>query len=98
VAKSNVGFDPASLELVTGSLRAFDRPRVNPPGAMTLSPGDRRELTAYFPFPQGLIASQMNLRNLRLRWEVTIDSTPVIQSAVFERTEGGYDDDNDTAY
>jgi hypothetical protein len=98
VGQSKVAFDPASLELVTGSLRPFERPRVIPPGPMTLSPGDRRELTAYFPFPRGVTAEQMNMRNLRLRWEVVIDSTPVIQTAVFERVDGGNDNDSEVGY
>ena len=98
VAQSKVTFDPASLELVTGTLRSFSRPRVSPAGTMTLSPGDRKELTAYFPFPPDTGAQDMNLRNLRLRWEIKIDSSPVIQTVVFERAEGGNDVDYDTDY
>jgi hypothetical protein len=98
VAQSNVTFDPASLELVTGTLRPFSRPRVTPPGQMTLPPGERRELTAYFPFPGDTGVSDMNMRNLRLRWEVNIDSTPVVQTVVFERMEGDSSYDYDEGY
>ena len=98
VAQSKVTFDPASLELVTGTLRSFLRPRVTPAGVMTISPGERKELTAYFPFPQDVAAADMNMQNLRLRWEVTIDSTPVIQTVVFERAEGGNTVDYDEPY
>jgi len=99
VGQSKVTFNPASLELVTGTLRSFLRPRVTPAGVMTLSPADRSELTAYFPFPPDIGAADMNMRNLRLRWEVNIDSTPVIQSVVFERIEGGGSDvDYDAPY
>jgi len=98
VGQSKVTFDPATLELVTGTLREFQRPRVTPPGLVTLAPGDRKVFTAYFPFPPGASVSDMNLRNLRLRWEVNIDSTPVIQTVVFERVEGGSDYDNEVGF
>jgi hypothetical protein len=32
----------------------------------------------------------MNLNNLRLRWTVQVDNYPVPQTALFERTGGGY--------
>jgi hypothetical protein len=98
VAKSTVSFDPASLDLVTGTLRPFPQPIARPAQPFTMKPGERRELTAYFPFPAGTSASQMNLRNLRLRWEVNIDSTIVIQTAVFERIERDDDVDYDVEY
>jgi hypothetical protein len=98
VAKSTVTFDPASLELVTGTLRPFPRPLVRPAQPFTMQAGDRRELTVYFPFPAGISAAQMNLRNLRLRWEVKIDSTTVVQTAVFERIERDDDLDHDVDY
>ena len=98
VGESKVTFDPASLELVTGTLREFSHPRVMPAGVMSLSPSDRRELTAYFPFHEDVSAADMNLRNLRLRWEVKIDSTPVIQTVVFERAEAGTTYDYDAEY
>ena len=98
VGQSKVAFDPASLELVTGTLRAFERPTVKPAGPIALPPGGRYELTAYFPFSPGVTATQMNMNNMRLRWEVTIDLNPVIQTAVFERVEGGEDTDFEMGY
>jgi len=93
--QSGVTFDPRSLELVTGSLRAFDPPVVRTAGPLELAPSARREVTAYFPFPPHTTAAQMNMRNLRLRWEVRIEGVVVPQSAVFDRTSGGYYDEYD---
>jgi hypothetical protein len=98
VAQSNVTFDPKSLELVTGTLRGFPAPVVRPGQPMNLAPGDRRELTAYFPFAAGASAPQLNMRNLRLRWEVRIDSTAVIQTALFERVGRDDGEDADVGY
>ena len=87
IGQSRVSFDPRTLELVTGTLRSFPPPIVEPPQPVELAPGQRRELTAYFPFPPNTKASQMNLKNLRLRWEVKIDAYTVPQTALFERVE-----------
>lgn len=95
---SRVSFDPRSLDLVTGMLRAFSPPITNPPQAIELSPGQRQEVTAYFPFPPGTKASQMDMRNLRLRWEVKIDDYPVQQTALFERVDSAPDVDTDLYY
>jgi hypothetical protein len=85
---------------VTGTLRPFPPPILEPPQPFELAPGQRRDLVAYFPFPPGTKASQMNLQNLRLRWEVKIDGIPVAQTALFDRVEKGYypEPEPDVAY
>ena len=88
VGQSRVSFEPSSLELVTGTLVAFPPPVLEPPQPFELAPGERRDLTAYFPFPPNTQASQMDLQNLRLRWDTKIDGVNVPQSAVFNRIEG----------
>lgn len=85
-----IQFDPHSMELVTGTLRAFGPPLTNPVQPVDLAPGQRPEVTAYFPFPPGTTVSQINLDNLRLRWEVRIDNYSVQQTAIFERTAPDY--------
>jgi hypothetical protein len=87
---ATIQFDPHSMELVTGTLRAFRPPLTNPAQPVDLAPGQRRDVTAYFPFPAGTTASQTNLDNLRLRWEVRIDNYSVQQTAMFERTAPDY--------
>jgi hypothetical protein len=82
---SHVTFDPNSLELVTGTLQPLPPPQVQPPTTLDLAPGQRQEVTAYFPLPPGADPNRMNLNNLRLRWQVRIDNYTVPQSALFER-------------
>jgi hypothetical protein len=88
VGQSRISFEPSSLELVTGTLVSFPPPVLEPPQPFELAPGERRELTAYFPFPPQTKASQMSLQNLRLRWESKIDGVSVPQTAIFNRVEG----------
>ena len=89
---SPVNFDPNSLELVTGTLRAFPPPQVNPPNLIPLSPGQRQDVMAYFAFPPNATPGDMNLNHLRLRWEVLVDNVPVQQTAIFQRAAGDYQD------
>jgi len=99
VGQSHVIFDPRSLELVTGTLRPFEPPIVRPSQTLDLTPGQRQEVTAYFPFPPHVKAENMNMRNLRLRWEVKIDGVTVPQTSIFERVPGGgYEEDTDLYY
>lgn len=98
VGQSRVSFDPRSLEMVTGTLRPFDPPVVRMQGPPDINPSERREVTAYFPFPPHTTAAGMNMRNLRLRWEVRIEGAAVPQSAVFERVTDGYYEDGDPYY
>lgn len=93
---SRVTFDPHSLELVTGTLQAFMPPITTPSYPIEIAPGQRQEVNAYFPFPPNMTASQMNLQNLRLRWEVRIDNYPVIQTALFQRAPGGTPNEYET--
>lgn len=81
-------FDPGTLELVTGTLRPFPRPQVDPPTTLVLSAGQRQEVTAYFPLPPGTSPDQMNLSNLRLRWQMRVDNYSVPQTALFQRVAG----------
>ena len=85
--------NPQTLELVTGTLRAFPLPVVMPPQKIELTPGQRQDITAYFPFPAGVRADQMALDNLRLRWEIQIDQNTVQQSAQFQRISPAYNYD-----
>jgi hypothetical protein len=85
-------FDPASLDLVTGTLRSFPRPYVSPPTSFELSPGQQQNVTASFPFPPNTAPGQMDLNELRLRWVVHVGGFPVAQTALFERLGSGYGD------
>ena len=98
IGQSRISLDPRTLELVTGTLRSFLPPVVEPPQPVELAPGQRHGLTAYFPFPPNTKASQMNLKNLRLRWEVKIDGYTVPQTALFERVPRDYYTDTDVYY
>jgi hypothetical protein len=80
-----ITFDPATLELTTGSLRNFPAAEAYPPGVLTLAPGQRATLVSYFPFPPGLGPQRMTLSNLRLRWQIKIDDDTIPQAVLFER-------------
>ena len=82
---SRVVFDPRTLELTNGELRAFPPPQTDPGRVLVSAPGERKELTAYFPFPPGTTARDWDLKRLRLRWRVNINDYPVLQTAYFER-------------
>lgn len=85
-----INFDPASLDLVTGTLFPFSRPMINPPTPIDLAPGQRAEVMASFPFPPNTTPDRLNLNNLRLRWTVRVSNYPVPQTALFERVGSGY--------
>lgn len=85
-----ITFDPSTLDLVTGTLFPFSRPRVNPPMPIDLPPGQRAEVTASFPFPPNTSPENLNLNNLRLRWMVRVNNFSVPQTALFERAGGAY--------
>jgi hypothetical protein len=85
-----LSFDPASLDLVTGTLFPFSRPMVSPPTPIDLAPGQRAEASASFPFPPNTTPDRLNLNNLRLRWVVRVSNYPVSQTALFERVAAGY--------
>jgi hypothetical protein len=87
---AEVVFDPATLDLVTGTLRPFPPPRVQPPNVITLHPGDRQDVNATFPLASDMSPDRMNLSNLRLRWVVRVGGYPVPQTALFERAAGSY--------
>jgi hypothetical protein len=91
--QSLVSFDPATLELVTGTLKAFPPPQLRPPEVISLSSGQRRDVMAYFPFPPNATAHDMDLNHLRLRWEVKVDNVAVPQTALFQRSATYYDED-----
>jgi len=82
-------FDPGTLDLVTGALQPFPRPQVQPPVQLNLAPGQRAEATALFPLPPGATPGQMDLNNLRVRWQVRVNNYPVPQTALFQRVPGG---------
>lgn len=84
-----VVFDPRTLDLVTGTLQPFEPALPQPDLPVTIPPGRRITVSAKFPFPSGRTPSDMDLSHLRLRWEVTIDKYPVVQTAAFDRIEGG---------
>lgn len=86
-----VTFDPATLDLVTGTLRPFPRPYVTPPMSFDLASGQQQDVTASFPLPPNTSPDQMDLNQLRLRWVVHVAGFPVPQTALFERTGAGYD-------
>lgn len=82
-------FDPASLELVTGTLQPFPRPYVTPPTPFELAAGQGQTVTLSVPFPPNAATGQMDLNELRLRWLVRVNGYPVSQTALFERIGSG---------
>jgi hypothetical protein len=84
-------FDPATLELVTGTLRPFPRPYATPPTPFELAAGQSQSVSVSVPFPPNTAPQQMNLNELRLRWLVHVAGYPVSQTALFERVGGSYD-------
>ena len=90
-----VHFDPNTLDLVTGALRGFEHPDLVPPRVLDLAPGERASMTAYFPFAR-TDNGPIDLKNLRLRWQVKIGDETVPQTALFHRLErGGYYQESD---
>ena len=85
---AHLTFDPQTLELVNGALRPFQSPQVQPAFVLELPPGQKQEITAAFPLPSGFRPEQINLRNLRLRWQVKLDNYDIPQSAIFEQGAG----------
>ena len=92
---SHVEFEPDSLELTTGALRDFPRPRVRPPAPVALSPGQSQTVTVLFPLPAGLDARSAELDHLRLRWRVVVNGQSVPQTALFVRDSGARGMSND---
>jgi len=80
-----VRFDPASLQLETGSLRPFPPPRVDPPHVIELAPGQTPEIDALFPFTGVASDPSLNADHLRLRWQVQVQGQKVPQDATFQR-------------
>lgn len=82
---ARVSFDPATLQLVTGTLQPFLPPMVRPPTMIDLAAGQTQTINAQFPFPPGANYRNTNIDALRLRWQVRVDNQLVPQTALFER-------------
>ena len=80
-----VRFDPASLQLVNGSLRPFPPPRVQPPSTIDVAPGQTREIDSTFPRTGATADPSLSTQYLRLRWQVQVQGQTVPQDATFER-------------
>ena len=85
-------FDPHSLALVTGRLEPLGTPEVHPPTALQILPGQPQTISTFFPLPPGTNPRTMPLDALRLRWEITLDGKPYLQTVVFERASPLYYD------
>jgi hypothetical protein len=86
----SIGFDPHSLQLVTGKLFVFPPPILQPPQPFELAAGQTADVTAFFPFPAGIDYDTIDLNDLRLRWVVRIDNQTIPQSAEFHRVRAIY--------
>ena len=86
-------FDPKSLVLVTGSLQSFTcSRRCIRRNFFQIAPGQTQTASVFFPFPPGMNPRMMSLDALRLRWQVTIEEKPYLQTVVFERASPLYYD------
>ena len=85
-----VSFEPRTLDLVTGSLQDFQPVETRPSQPFQLATGQSQTISAFFPFSQGLHPGMMSLDALRLRWHVTIDGQPVMQTVNFYRAAPMY--------
>ena len=90
-----VTFDPRTLELVTGTLQPLAAPIVRPPGVLSLTAGQSRNVGVFFPFPPGSSPRTLILDTLRLRWQIHVDQQLVPQTAYFERASPLYYEESD---
>ncbi len=91
-SRSPVTLEPASLVLFSGDLSRFPDPILRPATLLTVAPSESAIVEAYFPFPDGRRASDVDLSGLNLRWTVSIDGHPVTSSASVQRRPLGYYD------
>ncbi|MHC4219323.1 MAG: hypothetical protein ACYSU7_12820 [Planctomycetota bacterium] len=87
-----VTFDPATLALTGGGSDRFPDPIVRPEGVVTLAPQDTAVVDAFFPFPAGRSAEDLDLSALDLQWIVKLDGDAVASSAGFTVLPTGYYD------
>jgi hypothetical protein len=87
-----VSFSPASLVLFSAALEQFPDPIVVPTATFEVEPGESVIVDAWFPFPPGVKAADMDLSGLNVRWALAIDGRTVTSSASFTRQPNGYYD------
>lgn len=83
-------FDPAQVQLVTGSLVTLGPPTMYPPEPMTLAPGQQVAVLGIFPLPAGFSDSTLDLSGLRLSVPLTISGRPVQAGISFQRVNPYY--------
>jgi len=89
-AAGEVRFDPNSLALLTGNLREFGAPRLQPSEEIELASGEASVVDALFPFPAPPEEGSLDLSTLQARWTLDVDGRQVIQSASFDRQQPTY--------
>ena len=87
-----ITFEPASLVLFSGDLERFPDPILYPAEPLALAPDQHGIVEAYFPFPDGRKATEVDLSGLNVRWTVSVDGHPVTSSASFQRRPDAYYD------
>ncbi|HSV13888.1 MAG TPA: hypothetical protein VLI90_06485, partial [Tepidisphaeraceae bacterium] len=86
-----VTFDPHTIQLSDAGLTRFDPPIVRPEQPpITLDPAQSTTITAYFPFPPGRTADNMEMSSLQLRWNVHIGDRSVSQTVFFRQSSPTY--------
>ena len=75
-------FDPKTVVLVNAALQSFAPPEVHPPKTVQILPGQTQMISVFFPFPPGMSPQMMPLDAVRLRWQISIDDKPYLQSVV----------------
>ena len=72
---------PGSLELVGADLNRLPEPMTEPAEAITLQPGQRATLTAYFPYEDD--RNDYDLSGLSLRWTAQVGDQEMTRTANF---------------
>jgi hypothetical protein len=78
-----VTIDPGTLDLRAGEFEQFPPAQTEPSSTLEVHPSDSRQLTAYFPFPNGKTYDTTKLKEVRLSYVVKLDDQAFPETAVF---------------
>ncbi len=78
-------FDPAQVQLVTGSLITLGPGAMDPPQPLNLPPGAQAVIEGIFPLPPKYSTSTLDLSGLRLSVPLTINGRQVQAGMSFQR-------------
>ena len=86
----DVAFDPATLRLVSGDLRDFGPPRLEPEAATAVAAGAPLLVDALFPLPVSAAETPVDMEGLHAAWVVAIDGEDVPVRVAFSRVRPVY--------